>query len=360
MGAAHYRRACRCRGARQRYGRRRGQADREPACRRGAAHRGARRGDRRPRGGERGGVGRRVKVNRGNFFEDFRIGQEIRHATPRTVTAGDATLYIGLTGSRFALNSSDEFARRLGLPAAPIDDLLVFHIVFGKTVPDISLNAIANLGYANGRFGVPVYPGDTLATRSTVIGLKENSNRETGVVYVHSVGTNQHGAVVLDYVRWVMVRKRDRRSPAPEAVVPNLPARVSAAELAIPEMLDLAAYDLGAAGSPHRWGDYHAGERIDHGDGMTIEESCHMTATRLYQNTARVHFNQHLEKGGRFGRRIVYGGHIISLARALSFNGLGNAFRIAAINGGTHVAPSFADDTIYAWSQVQEKAELPG
>jgi 2-methylfumaryl-CoA hydratase len=299
-----------------------------------------------------------VKANPGNFFEDFRIGQEIRHATPRTVTAGDVALYIGLTGSRFALHSSDEFARRLGLQAAPIDDLLVFHIVFGKTVPDISLNAIANLGYANCRFGVAVHAGDTLATRSTVIGLKENSNRETGVVYVHSVGTNQHGAVVLDYVRWVMVRKRDRTSPAPEAVVPNLPARVSAADLVIPEPLDLAGYDMLAAGSPHRWADYHAGERIDHVDGMTIEESCHMIATRLYQNTARVHFNQHAEKSGRFGRRIVYGGHIISLARALSFNGLGNAFRLAAINGGRHVAPSFAGDTIYAWSEVKEKAAL--
>ena len=85
-----------------------------------------------------------------------------------------------------------------------------------------------------------------------------------------------------------------------------------------------------------------------------------MTATRLYQNTARVHFNQHAEKGGRFGRRIVYGGHIISLARALSFNGLGNAVRLAAINGGRHVAPSFAGDTIYAWSEVKETAPLPG
>jgi 2-methylfumaryl-CoA hydratase len=299
-----------------------------------------------------------VKANPGNFFEDFRIGQEIRHATPRTVTTGEAALYIGLTGSRFALHSSEEFARRLGLRAAPIDDLLVFHIVFGKTVPEISLNAIANLGYANCRFGVAVYPGDTLSTRSTVIGLKENANRETGVVYVHSIGTNQPGAVVLDYVRWVMVRKRDKSSPAPEAVVPSLPARVSAAEFVIPEGLDLSAYDMGVTGSLHRWADYQAGERIDHLDGMTIEESCHMTATRLYQNTARVHFNQHAEKDGRFGRRIVYGGHVISLARALSFNGLGNAFRLAAINGGRHVAPSFAGDTIYAWSEVKEKVAL--
>jgi 2-methylfumaryl-CoA hydratase len=85
-----------------------------------------------------------------------------------------------------------------------------------------------------------------------------------------------------------------------------------------------------------------------------------MTATRLYQNTAKVHFNQHSEKDGRFGRRIVYGGHIISLARALSFNGLANAFRVAAINGGRHVNPSFAGDTIFAWSEVRAKEVLPG
>ena len=89
---------------------------------------------------------------------------------------------------------------------------------------------------------------------------------------------------------------------------------------------------------------------------MTIEESCHMTATRLYQNTAKVHFNQHAEKDGRFGRRIVYGGHVISLARALSFNGLANAFRIAGINAGRHVNPCFAGDTVYAWSEVKAKA----
>ena len=61
---------------------------------------------------------------------------------------------------------------------------------------------------------------------------------------------------------------------------------------------------------------------------------------------------------GRFGRRLVYGGHVISLARALSFNGLANAFRLAAINGGRHVAPVFAGDTIYAWSEVLEAAPL--
>ena len=114
------------------------------------------------------------------------------------------------------------------------------------------------------------------------------------------------------------------------------------------------------AGSPHRFGDYEVGEKIDHVDGMTVEEAEHQIATRLYQNTARIHFNQFVEGKGRFGRRLIYGGHVISLARALSFNGLANAFHVAAINGGRHVAPLFAGGTVFAWSEVLAQAELPG
>ena len=303
-----------------------------------------------------------TKTNSGNFFEDFRLGQVINHATPRTVTSGDVALYTALYGSRFAVNSSVEFARKIGIAAetAPVDDLLAFHVVFGKTVPDVSLNAVANLGYAAGRFGKAVYPGDTLTTASTVIGLKENSNKQTGVVYVRSVGTNQRGEMVVEYVRWVMVRKRDVNAVVAEEKVPDLPAAVAAADLIIPEGLNLAGYDNIQAGSPHRWDDYAVGEKIDHVDGMTIEEAEHMMATRLWQNTAKVHFNQYTEGQGRFGRRLIYGGHIISLARALSFNGLGNAFKLVAINGGRHASPTFAGDTIHAWTEVLEKIEIPG
>lgn len=301
------------------------------------------------------------KTNPGNFFEDFRLGQTIRHATPRTLTAGDQALYTALYGSRFAVQSSDAFAKAIGYAQAPADDLLTFHIVFGKTVPDISLNAVANLGYADCRFLKPVYPGDTLATVSEVIGLKENSNGKTGTVYVRSVGTNQRGEEVLSYVRWVMVRKKDEAAPAPEAVVPQLPKRVDVAALgAACPVIDNTKWDDGLSGSPHRFGDYQAGEKIDHVDGMTVEEAEHMLATRLYQNTAKVHFNHHSESQGRFGRRLIYGGHVISLARSLSFNGLANAFHIAAINGGRHVAPLFAGGTVYAWSEILETADVPG
>ena len=302
-----------------------------------------------------------AKTSSGNFFEDFRLGQSITHATPRTVTAGFNVLYTALYGTRFAVQSSDAFAASIGYQRAPIDDLLVFHVVFGKTVPDVSLNAVANLGYAGCRFLAPVYPGDTLNAASEIIGLKENSSRKTGIVYLRSTGFNQNGTRVLEYVRWVMVRKRDERAAAPADHVPRLPVAVEPSTLgdACPP-IDVAAYDFTLAGSPHRWADYAVGETIDHVDGMTVEEAEHQMATRLYQNTARVHFNQFVQGKERPGRRLIYGGHVISLARALSFNGLANAFHIAAINGGRHVSPLFAGATVFAWSEVLAKADLPG
>ncbi|MGM0584628.1 MAG: MaoC family dehydratase [Pseudomonadota bacterium] len=294
------------------------------------------------------------KTNPGFFFEDFELGQRIRHATPRTLTEGDRALYTALYPTRFALPSSDAFAQACGLPKSPVEELIGFHVGFGKTVPDISLNAVANLGYAECRFLKPLYPGDTISTETEIIGLKQNSNGKTGVVWVRSTASTADGTPAIEWVRWVMVRKNRPDAEAPETVVPELAEAVAPEDLAVPEGLDFTGYDFERAGEPHRWGDYEIGEVIGHVDGVTVEEAEHMMATRLWQNTAKVHFNAQQREDGR---RLIYGGHVISLARALSFNGLANAQMIAAINGGAHANPCFAGDTVYAWSEVLDKAE---
>ena len=299
-----------------------------------------------------------TKSNPGNFLEDFRQGQIIAHATPRTITEGDVALNIALTGSRYALFSADSFAQNCGLPGAPVDPLLVFHTVFGKTVPDISLNAVANLGYAEGRFLAPVYAGDTLNAVSEVLGVKQNSNGKTGVVTVRTTGFNQDEIPVLSYVRWVMVNKREASAEVIDAPPKTPASSVPPPELVLPQGIDFTDYDFGLAGSPHAFQDYEVGEKIDHVDGMTVEEAEHQLATRLYQNTAKVHFDALAQKESRFGKRLIYGGVTISIARALAFNGLANAQLMIAINGGRHVNPLFAGDTLYAWSEVLAKEDL--
>ena len=295
----------------------------------------------------------------GNFFEDFRLGQRIAHPTPRTITDGDCALYIGLTGARQVLPSAAPVAQALGYRDRPIDDLLLFNVAFGKTVPDLSLNAVANLGYADARFLAPCYPGDTIRAESEVIGLRENSNRRSGIVYVRSNAFNQAGDLVLTWARWVMVHKRSADAPAPEPVVPALPQFVPPERLPVPVFLKPAALDPKLTGSVAAWEDFEVGERIDHPSGMTLDETDHTLATRLYQNNARVHFDEFAMKRSAFGRRLVYGGHVISVCRALAYDGLENAFAIAAINAGSHTNPTFAGDTLYAVTEVRDKWPLP-
>ncbi len=300
------------------------------------------------------------KTNPGNYFEDFEAGATLVHAVPRTITEGDCALYIALTGDRYPLHCSAEYARSLGYRRETVNDLLVFHMVFGKTVNDVSLNAVANLGYAGVRFLAPVYPGDTVRSVSEVVGKKENASGENGVVWVKTTGTNQNREKVLEYYRWVMVNKRDKTKPTGANDKPSLPKEVAATELSIPRGMTFDNYEAWPSGGRAFFEDYQKGERIDHVDGMTIEESEHALATRLYQNTAKVHFDGFQAQSTRFKKRLMYGGHVISVARALSFNGLENALGILAWNGGTHCNPTFANDTVYAYSEVLDTAAIPG
>ena len=299
------------------------------------------------------------KTKAGRFFEDFVFNETIQHATPRTITAGDCALYIALTGSRNPLHCSEPFAQSLGYEITPIDDLLAFHIAFGKTVPDISVNAVANLGYADVRFIQPVFVGDTLSTSSQVIGLRQNSNNKSGVVYVRSTAINQHGKPVISWVRWVMVHKKDISRTAPMTVVPTLPSFVAPENMQVPSYFSAKNFNVKATGGQYFWEDYQVGERINHAAGMTINPADHTLATRLYQNNARLHFDDYLMKSSSFGERLVYGGIVISLCRSLSFEGLENAISILAINAGTHANPSFAGDTIYTLTEVLDAWELP-
>lgn len=258
----------------------------------------------------------------GHFFEDFALGQVFEHRPVRTITAGDISLNLALTGSRFAES-----------PAGWVDDILVFNLVFSQSVADISKNAVANLGYAELRFGVPVALNDTLSSRSEVIGLRQTSSGDSGVVYVRTCGQNQRGETVLEFVRWVLVKKQDLTRPAPPPVVPKLAASVFCAP---------------STTARHS---YQPGQKFDHGDGALITEAAHQLATRFYQNPARLHFDP---SASSTGKCLVYGGYIISLARAAMVNGLAVATRVRALHSGKHINPVFAGDVIYAASEILE------
>jgi 2-methylfumaryl-CoA hydratase len=160
---------------------------------------------------------------------------------------------------------------------------------------------------------------------------------------------------VLQFYRWVMVNKRDPKTPTNADNAPELPATASLDHVAFPK---ITRFDATATGHDAGWEDYEPGQRIVHPQGITIEEAEHQMATRLYQNSARVHFNQLQQNSSRYGRRMVYGGHIISVAHALTFDGLENLLGIVAWNAGSHTSPTFAGDTLFAWTEVLERIDL--
>lgn len=298
------------------------------------------------------------KTTAGNFFEDFQRGSVIRHAVPRTLWDGDMATYIALTGDRRPLHCDREFARSIGFERETVHDMLVFHIVFGRAVPDVSLNSPANLGYADVRFLAPVYAGDTLRAETEVIGKRETSRGDVGIVWVHTRGFNQRDETVLQFYRWAMVNKRNPGEKTGDDDAPELPPRIRTEDLRVPENLDLSSFDATITGGRAFWEDYEAGEKVMHPQGLTIEDAEHQMATRLYQNNARVHFNDVLQKKSRLGRRIIYGGHIISLAHSISNDGLENAIRILGFNAGAHANPTVGGDTLFAWTEVLEKIDL--
>lgn len=289
-----------------------------------------------------------IMQGEGHFFEDFSIGQCFAHKPARTITTGDVSLHIALTGNRFPLYCDAGFAASLGHAAIPVEESLLFNIVFGQSVADISYNAIANLGYAQCRFLRGCYAGDTLSSRSEVIGLREVSSGEAGIVYVRTEAQNQSGEPVLRFVRWVLVNKRDKAALPPSLLVPQLD--------------EVALIDIKTDIQPNKQigrSELVSGQWIDHVAGNTVEEAEHQLATRLYQNPAKLHFDQQLQQHTAFGQRLVYGGYVIALARAASFNGLGELCQIVAIHGGQHTAPVYGGDTLYFASEVLSVASLP-
>ncbi|MBM2841244.1 MAG: MaoC dehydrat protein [Bacteroidetes bacterium] len=279
-----------------------------------------------------------------NFFEDFEIGQTFDCPTPRVLTNADRVAYIAFTGDR-----TPRFCNAKGL----IHPLIVFHTVLGQTVRQISLNAQANLGYAEMIWGQAVSIGDEIRTKAQIVGLKENSSQKTGIVYVKTTALNQWGETILEYYRWVMVKKiRENATPFLNApVVPKLATSVATERLPMHSPDRFCSKDTGGQ---FFYEDYEVGERIFHIDGATINSSDHMSFTRLYQNTARVHFDGILT----CGKPLVYGGLPISLGYAQSYNGFENRLGLVALNGGTHANPVYAGDTLYSFTDVLEKVEF--
>lgn len=146
---------------------------------------------------------------KGNQYEDFSMGQVFEHHWGRTIESGDNTLFSTLTLSYNPLYFNSEYAKAQGHPSMVVNPMLVFLTVFGLTVEDLSEAGGPFLGVEELTFHRPVYPGDTLTARSTVVDMRESESRpDSGIVTWHTEGRNQRDEVVIDFRRTNLVAKR--------------------------------------------------------------------------------------------------------------------------------------------------------
>ncbi len=146
---------------------------------------------------------------KGNFYEEFELGQVFEHHWGRTLNASDNSLFSTLTIQANPLYFNAEFAKAHGHEGVVLNPMMVFGTVFGLSVEDLSEAGGAFLGVDELSFEGDVYPEDTLTARSEVINKRESEkNPDTGIVTWHTQGFNQHGTKVIDFKRTNMVSKK--------------------------------------------------------------------------------------------------------------------------------------------------------
>lgn len=150
--------------------------------------------------------------NIGNYFEDFQVGELIQHSLSKTVFESDNNLFCLLTMNYHPVHTNVDYASKQQHGKVLVVGPLVFSLVVGFTVPDISGKAVANLDYEKIEHLAPTFVGDTLYARTEVLDKRESrSKNDRGIVYVETVGFNQNGVDVIRFRRHVLVKKREVR-----------------------------------------------------------------------------------------------------------------------------------------------------
>ncbi len=306
-----------------------------------------------------------IKKHKGNFLEDFQVGQVFRHKVGKTLTEGLFNAFTEYDMTANPLHKNRRYAERYGFRGMLAPPGLVMNIVFSQSVEDISENARANLEYINMRFGAPVYIGDTLEVTSTVLGVKPSSREpDRGVVHVQTTGRNQDDAVVLTYERKVQVWKGKAEAEVREGSITSVPE--VACELQLP------AYDAGRhygelahlTSADTYFEDFTPGDTIEHSRGRVVTSE-HIALTAMLDNTSQVHCNQYMidQQPEKYlgGQLVVFGGIPFNLCLGLSCPDIGdNGLADVIYTSGRHTAPIFAGDTVFASTEIRSKRDYPG
>ena len=149
-------------------------------------------------------------ANIGNYYEDFIVGETIEHSLSKTIFESDNNLFSLLTMNYHPVHTNADYASKQQHGKILVVGTLVFSLVVGLTVPDISGKAIANLDYESINHLAPTFIGDTLYAKTEVLDKRESKSKtDRGIVYVETVGYNQDGVPVIKFRRHVLVKKEN-------------------------------------------------------------------------------------------------------------------------------------------------------
>lgn len=148
-------------------------------------------------------------ANIGNFFEDFKEGEVIPHSLSKTIFESDNNLFSLLTMNYHPVHTNMDYASKQQHGQILVVGTLVFSLVVGLTVPDISGKAIANLDYEKIEHLAPTFIGDTLYAKSVVLECRDSKSKpDRGIIYVETTGYNQNGVEVIRFRRHVLIKKK--------------------------------------------------------------------------------------------------------------------------------------------------------
>ena len=308
----------------------------------------------------------RIQKLTGNFLEDFRPGQLLRHKGGKTVTEGLFTTFTEFAMTTNPLAKNARYARKHGFEGLVVPPGLTMLIAFSQTVEDVSENARTNLEYIDMRFGDPVYVGDTIEAETKVLGVRASKSRPNlGIVHVQSTARKNVGeeneAVVLTWQRKVQVFTHDDAAALHEG---EIEADDIECELWLPAFNPGIDYKSLAhlSSADSYFEDLIPGDVIVHSRGRTVTpEHIHMTA--VLDNTSQVHCNQFMIDcdPDRYagGQLIIFGGIPFTLCLGLSCPDIGdNSIGDIKYSTGRHTAPLFAGDTVFAETEILDTTEF--
>ncbi|HBP6729778.1 MaoC family dehydratase [Pseudomonas aeruginosa] len=146
---------------------------------------------------------------RDRFYEDFSVGDVCKHRNARTVTTNDNMMFTLLTQNPAPLHLNHEYARAAGHERMPFNSTFTMALVTGQSVADLTPNVMTNLGWTDVKLPAPAYEGDTLYSESEVVSLRTSSRHpQAGIMSLKTIGYNQHGTIVIEFIRTVMIYKR--------------------------------------------------------------------------------------------------------------------------------------------------------